>query len=136
MSLIDSIERREKSILNELREKQAGINDPNGKGAATERIVQAKLIEPFLPPRFGCLKGAIVSSTAPLDQSAAIDRIIYDRAACMPLVYDEDHFYIPDRSRGRTCRSYNSIERVKVAIRHRTHDSREGYENTALRCTD
>lgn len=95
MTLKDSMEDREKSIISALRSKQSGIDDRTGKGNATERIVQAQLLEPFLPPRFRCIKGAVVTSQKPQEQSKAIDRVIYDLTACSPLVHDEDHSIFP-----------------------------------------
>lgn len=86
MPLIDSIIEREKVIISKLKERQAGIDDRTGKGASTERVIEKTLIRPFLPPRFECKKGAVVSSENPDKQSPAIDRVIYDKSAAPPLI--------------------------------------------------
>jgi len=95
MTLEQSIEETEKSIISDLKAKKTGIDDKTGKGTATERIVQKKLLNPFLPPWFGCIKGSVVTSQAADRQSVAIDRVIYDRRASNFLVYDEDHAVLP-----------------------------------------
>lgn len=91
MTLRQSIERREKSIIEDLLSKKSGIDDRTGKGTATERVVQEKLLDPFLPMRFKCLKGSIVTPDALQKQSEAIDRVIYDLTSAPPLVHDEAH---------------------------------------------
>ncbi len=95
MSLEESIEDREKAVISDLQSKRSGIDDRTGKGSATERIVQQELLDPFLPARFRCVKGAVVISHKPDEQSEAIDRIIYDLTATSPLVHDEDHSVFP-----------------------------------------
>ncbi len=95
MSLDDSIARREAAIINKLQEKQSAIDDRTGKGLSTEMIMEHELLKPFLPPRFACGKGAVVTSKAPDKQSSAIDRVIYDTAAATPLIHDEAHSVFP-----------------------------------------
>jgi hypothetical protein len=95
MTLEESFAEREQSISAKLREKQFGINDRTGKGMATESIVETELLRPFLPPGFDCGKGAVVSADKPTEQSGAIDRIIFDKRAAAPLVYDPEHSVFP-----------------------------------------
>lgn len=91
MPLIDSVQKREQSLIAKLQEKQEGLDDRTGKGNAVESIVEESLIRPNLLPQYDCVKGAVVSSADPDNQSGAIDRIIYDRSAVAPLVYDPSH---------------------------------------------
>jgi Domain of unknown function (DUF6602) len=91
MSLEVAIENRELTIISEIQAKQAAIDDKTGKGSATEQVIERGLIKPFLPPRFECVKGAVVTSIAPTQQSPAIDRVIFDKAAAPPLMYDPAH---------------------------------------------
>ncbi len=89
VSLEQCFSNRESSLMSQLRVKQA-IHDPTGKGAETENIVQELLLNPFLPPGFTCSKGSIISSTNPDFQSPAIDRVIFDTRATVPLLYGMD----------------------------------------------
>jgi hypothetical protein len=98
MSLQESFNHKEAAIISRLLEKQTGINDRTGKGTATEVIVQEELLDPFLPPGFECGKGAVVSAEAPDKQSPAIDRIVIDTSASMPLVHDAAHAIFPIES--------------------------------------
>lgn len=95
MSIEESLHQREISLSSKLRERKLGFDDRTGKGTATERIIEEELIKPFLPPGFDCGKGAVVSGDSPTEQSPAIDRVVYDRAAGVPLVYDKDHSIFP-----------------------------------------
>ena len=91
MSLEVATEKREKTIISEVEEKQVAIDDRTGKGLATEQVIERELIKPFLPPRFECIKGAVVTSAAPEQQSPAIDRVIFDKTAAPPLIHDPAH---------------------------------------------
>jgi len=91
MSLEDAIDNREKAIIFELQEKQVAINDRTGKGLSTENVIEEALIRPFLPPKFDCTKGAVITSKKPEQQSAAIDRVIFDKSAAPPLMHDIAH---------------------------------------------
>jgi len=95
MNLQKSFAERETGLSSKLREKQAAIDDPTGKGTATEYVVEEQLLRPFLPPGFDCGKGAVISADDPTIQSPAIDRIIFDRRASTPLVYDLSHSIFP-----------------------------------------
>lgn len=95
MSLADFVERREKALITKLEEKRSAIDDRTGKGLATEQVIEDELIMPLLQPRFGCTKGAIVSSKNADDQSKAIDRVVFDKTAAPPLVYDKAHSIFP-----------------------------------------
>jgi len=95
MNLAKSFEHRESSLWAKLKEKQTAIDDRTGKGLATEAVIEELLIRPFLPPGFACGKGAIISSDQPNLQSPAIDRVIFDTRASMPLIYDENHSIFP-----------------------------------------
>lgn len=95
MSLKISFEEKEKAIICELLSKKTGIDDRTGKGNAAERIVQTELLDPFLPPRFKCIKGAVISSKKPDEQSKVIDRVIYDPSAVSPFIYDEAQSVFP-----------------------------------------
>lgn len=72
MNLQKSFAERETGLSSKLREKQAAIDDPTGKGNATENVVEEQLLRPFLPPGFDCGKGAIISAEDPTIQSPAI----------------------------------------------------------------
>ncbi len=98
MSLETSIDKREKALISTLQEKQSAIDDRTGKGLATENLIEESLIRPFLPPKFGCTKGAVVTSESPGKQSPAIDRIIFDRTMAFPLIYDPAHSVFPIES--------------------------------------
>ena len=91
MSLEDAIEKREKAIISDLQDKQLAINDRTGKGLSTENAIEKALIKPFLPPRFECTKGAVITSKKPEQQSPTIDRIIFDKSAAPPLMHDIAH---------------------------------------------
>lgn len=95
MSIEVSIDKREKALIAALQEKQAGIYDRTGKGSAAEELIEEALIRPFLPPRFECIKGAVMTFENPEFQSPAIDRIVYDKTICFPLVYDRAHSIFP-----------------------------------------
>jgi hypothetical protein len=95
MDLQQCFAERERVLSSRLREKQAGIDDRTGKGMATENIVEELVLRPFLPPGFDCGKGAIISGDNPTVQSQAIDRVIFDRRASTPLVYDPSHSIFP-----------------------------------------
>jgi hypothetical protein len=95
MDLLTSIAAREQSLVHDLLSLQAGIDDRTGKGAATEALVQGRLLDSYLPPHFQCVKGAVVQGASPTEQSAAIDRVIYDRSVAPPLVYDANHSILP-----------------------------------------
>ena len=95
MKIEESLKQREFSLLSKLFEKQAGIDDCTGKGLATEDFIENELLRPFLPPGFHCGKGAVVSVDKPTEQSPAIDRVIFDRTAGVPLIYDQAHSIFP-----------------------------------------
>lgn len=95
MSIEDSILRKENALVSKLQEKQTAIDDRTGKGLATEAVIEQELLKPFLPPGFDCGKGAVVTAERPDQQSAAIDRVIFDKAAAPPLVHDESHSIFP-----------------------------------------
>ncbi len=95
MEIEESFAQREKSLSSKLLEKQAGIDDPTGKGVATENVVEVALLRPFLPPGFDCGKGAVVCADRPTEQSQAIDRVIFDTTAATPLVIDPAHSVFP-----------------------------------------
>src|SRR5712692_3003783 len=95
MTLEESFEERERSISANLLANRAGIDDRTGKGMATELVVETELLRPYLPPGYGCGKGAVVCADNPTEQSAAIDRIIFDRRAAAPLVYSPAHSVFP-----------------------------------------
>jgi hypothetical protein len=82
-------------LLQNLKAYQAGIDDRTGKGLATERIVEELLLRPFLPLGFDCGKGSVVSADSPTEQSPAIDRVVFDKRAGAPLVYNPDHSVFP-----------------------------------------
>ena len=88
MSLQDSIQSTEEALI-ELLDAKRGITDATGKGAATENLVERELLIPYLPIGFRCLKGAVVASGAPDQQSPAIDRVVYEPAVAPPLLFDE-----------------------------------------------
>lgn len=98
MNLQKSFAERETGLSSKLREKQSAIDDPMGKGNATESVVEEQLLRPFRPRGFDCGKGAVISVEDPTIQSAAIDRIIFDRRASPPLVYDSSHSIFPIES--------------------------------------
>lgn len=95
MDLNESIARREESIIHALESKQAAIDNFTGKGSATEAYIERELIRPYLQPGFDCVKGSILDGPPPGTQSAAIDRVIFDRRVAPPLVYDEEHSILP-----------------------------------------
>lgn len=95
MSVQESFIHKEASLISSLLEKKSGIDDRTGKGVATEKIVQGELLAPFLPLGFECGKGSVVSAEAPDNQSAAIDRVVFDKSSSMPLLYDEAHSIFP-----------------------------------------
>jgi|SRR5262245_13826311 len=95
MGLEESFEERERSITAALRANQAGIDDRTGKGASTEDVVEKELLRPYLPPFYDCGKGAVVCADRSTEQSAAIDRIVFDRRVAAPLVYSQAHSVFP-----------------------------------------
>jgi hypothetical protein len=95
MSIEESFVRKEISLINKLLEKKSGIDDRTGKGSATEAVIEAELIAPFLPLGFACGKGAVVTAERPDNQSPAIDRVIFDRSTSAPLLHDEQHSIFP-----------------------------------------
>ncbi len=97
MSLEEAIIKREEALKAMLEEKQVSIDDRTGKGMATERIIEDKLIRPSLTPRFDCMKGAVVCSEDPDQQSQAIDRVIYDKSV-FPLSSAQEHSIFPIES--------------------------------------
>ena len=94
MSLQDSIQSTEEALI-KLLDAKRGITDATGKGAATENLVERELLIPYLPIGFRCLKGAVVASGAPDQQSPAIDRVVYEPAVAPPLLFDEAHSIFP-----------------------------------------
>jgi hypothetical protein len=98
MSLEEAIKHTEEALIRSLHAKRSAINDRTGKGMATEAIIEHELLASYMPTGFECLKGSVVSASAPDIQSPAIDRVIYDRAAAPPLVYDESHSIFPIES--------------------------------------
>ena len=97
VSLPDSIQRTEEALI-KLLEAKRGIADATGKGNATENLVERELLVPYLPIGFRCLKGAVVASGAPDEQSPAIDRVVYEPGVAPPLRYDEAHSVFPIES--------------------------------------
>jgi hypothetical protein len=97
VSLPDSIQRTEEALI-KLLEAKRGIADATGKGNATENRVERELLVPYLPIGFRCLKGAVVASGAPDEQSPAIDRVVYEPGVAPPLLYDEAHSVFPIES--------------------------------------
>lgn len=95
MNIEESFAQREASLASKLLEKQAGIDDRTGKGAATENVVEDALLRPYLRPGLDCGKGAVICADRPTEQSPAIDRVIFDRTAATPLVYDPAHSVFP-----------------------------------------
>lgn len=95
MSIKGSFLHREASLINKLREIRSGIDDRTGKGAATEAIVEAELLTPFLPLGFECGKGSVVAAEQPDNQSPAIDRVVFDRSSSAPLLHDASHSIFP-----------------------------------------
>lgn len=95
MSFADAIKDTEESLIKLLNAKRSGMDDPTGKGSATERLIDEQLLIPHLPPGFRSSKGTVVEAAKPNDQSPAIDRVIYDQSAAAPLLYDEAHSILP-----------------------------------------
>lgn len=95
MKFEESLLQRETSLSSKLLERQTGVDDKTGKGLAAECITEEVLLRPFLPPAFDCCKGAIVNDSSPSKQSHAIDRVIYDKSAAQPLIYDSAHSIFP-----------------------------------------
>jgi len=93
MDLVESFRNQETALLSALRGHQAAFDDPNGKGASAEREIERALIRPYLPPDFDCGKGTVIERGGA--QSAAIDRVLYSRGYCPPLVYSADHSVFP-----------------------------------------
>jgi hypothetical protein len=91
MSLEGAVEAKENAIISELLQKQGAIDDKTGKGLSTEHVIEDGLIKHFLPLRFDCAKGAVITSRKPEQQSPAIDRVIFDKSAAPPLMYDIAH---------------------------------------------
>ena len=98
MSLKDSIQNTEGALIKSLQAKRSAIDDRTGKGVATELLIERVLLRPYMPTGFSCLKGSVVTASAPDSQSPAIDRIIYDLSAAPPLVYEESHSIFPIES--------------------------------------
>src|SRR5687768_3230227 len=94
MSLEQSFADQEAALLSQLKAKHV-ISDATGKGAIAESIIEEMLLRPFLPPGFTSGKGAVISSTEPNIQSGAIDRVIFDTRATIPLSYHKDHSLYP-----------------------------------------
>lgn len=94
-SLQNSFLAAEAALIKALEEKRLAIDDATGKGAATESIVEERLIRPHLPPHMRCCKGSVVESLAPNAHSPAIDRVVYDESAASPLVFDSSHSVFP-----------------------------------------
>ena len=95
MSIKESFIQKESSLISELLAKKSGIDDRTGKGAATESLIEAELLAPFLPSCFECGKGSVVAAEQPDKQSPAIDRVIFDRSASPPLLHDSSHSIYP-----------------------------------------
>jgi len=95
MKLNESVAKHEESVIRALESKQAAIDNRTGKGSATEAVVERELLYPYFPPGFECVKGSVVDGSTSQSQSAAIDRVIFDRRVAPPLVYDEAHSIIP-----------------------------------------
>jgi hypothetical protein len=70
------------------------VDDSTGKGLATERLVEDRLLLPYLPPGFKCVKGEVVQTGSNV-ASPPIDRIVYSERACPPLLVDETHSVVP-----------------------------------------
>jgi hypothetical protein len=97
VSLLDSVQSTEQALIKSLDAKR-GIADATGKGNATENLVEQQLLAPYLPPGFRCLKGSVVASGSPDQQSPPIDRVIYEPGVAPPLLYDEAHSVFPIES--------------------------------------
>ncbi|HEY7635620.1 MAG TPA: DUF6602 domain-containing protein [Gemmatimonadales bacterium] len=98
MSLQDSFRSAENALIEGLAAKRGGIDDRTGKGGATEALLERELLVPYLPQRFRCQKGAVVTSAEPTKQSPAIDRVVFEPSVAPPLVYDEAHSIFPIES--------------------------------------
>ena len=85
MPELEGMKSHEEKIIKMIESEKKNISNKTGKGMATEDIVSENLVEPYLPPRFDTKKGSIVTPENPNNQSAVIDRIIYDREAGPPL---------------------------------------------------
>jgi hypothetical protein len=94
MNLIAAMEAKEVSIIKRLSVAQLGIHDRTGKGTGAEWIIEEELLRPRLPRNFDICKDAVISSDK-LEQSPAIDRIIYDTSISGPLAYHPDHSIFP-----------------------------------------
>lgn len=94
MSLNTAMKLGEASLVNELRKYQAAFNDPNGKGTATEELIEKHLLKPYLPPAFECGKGNVIEGASG-KESKAIDRVIFSRRVSGPLVHSENHSIFP-----------------------------------------
>lgn len=95
MDLAVAVAKSEQALISGLEERQAGIDDVTGKGLATERLIDDRLIRPYLPPGFRSVKGEVVNARDPGAASPPIDRIIYSERVCPPLIYDEAHSVVP-----------------------------------------
>ena len=95
MSVNESIQRAENVLLESLLEQQEGVDDRTGKGTSAEMLIEERLIRPYLPAPFLCQKGSVIAAATPSEQSAAIDRIVYDPTIAPPLVYGAAHSIFP-----------------------------------------
>jgi hypothetical protein len=95
MTIEQSLIQREASLIAKVREYQSGIDDRTGKGGSGEQVIEEQLVRPFLPAGFDCGKGSVVTADDPATQSPAIDRIVFDRAASMPLISAPEHSVFP-----------------------------------------
>ena len=94
----ESFIHKEAALISALLGKKSGLNDRTGKGDATEGIVEAELLTPFLPLGFECNKGAVVTAEQPDNQSPVIDRIVFDKSASVPLIHDASESIFPIES--------------------------------------
>ena len=58
-----AVEKREKTIISAVEEKQGAIDDKTGKGLATENVIEKELIKP-LDAKDGLIPGAFVRNEA------------------------------------------------------------------------
>jgi hypothetical protein len=95
MSINESIQRAENVLPESLLEQQEGVDDRTGKGTSAEMLIEERVIRPHLPAPFLCQKGSVIAAATPSEQSAAIDRIVYDPTIAPPLVYGAAHSIFP-----------------------------------------
>ena len=115
MNLNESALKREESIIRLLESKQSAIDDRTGKGSATEGVVERELLNPYFPPGFECVKGSVLDGSTEGVQSAAIDRVIFDRRVAPPLVYDEAHSILPIEVVAGVVEITMHLDRTKLA---------------------